>query len=180
MIWCHPNFFDLLHICCHTGAHSVSVEIHRFSWSCMHIPAHEDQSFDDWWFGAAWFYDLAQIWCHTGAYFIVGWDLHIFIELHTHPHLRDAHRDEDVFVILSWSPGGASLEPSSQTHIFSAFVCHHASYLGRRFLDVWVRFGLRRSHIWWWMISCHLISDLPHIYAILGHISFSVESYRSS
>ena len=30
------------------------------------------------------------------------------------------------------------------------------------------------------MILCHLISDLPHIYAILGHISVSVESYRSS
>ena len=40
------------------------------------------------------------------------------MELHDHSHLRDAHRDEDVFVILSWSLGGASLEPSSQTRIF--------------------------------------------------------------
>ena len=30
------------------------------------------------------------------------------------------------------------------------------------------------------MISYHLIFDLPYIYAILGHISVSVESYRSS
>ena len=40
------------------------------------------------------------------------------MELHDHSHLRDAHRDEDVFVILSWSLSGASLEPSSQTRIF--------------------------------------------------------------
>ena len=40
------------------------------------------------------------------------------MELHAYPNLRDAHRDEDVFVILSWSPNGASLEPSSQADIF--------------------------------------------------------------
>ena len=40
------------------------------------------------------------------------------MELHDHLHLGDTHRDDDLFVILSWSPRGASLEPSSQAHIF--------------------------------------------------------------
>ena len=40
------------------------------------------------------------------------------MELHDHSYLWDAHQDEDVFVILSWSLGGASLESSSQTRIF--------------------------------------------------------------
>ena len=86
------------------------------------------------------------------------------MELHDHSHLRDAHRDENVFVILSWSLDGASFEPSNQTCIFSTFVCHHAPYSWRHFLDVWVRFGLRRSHIWWLMVSCHSIFDLPYIW----------------
>ena len=47
--------------------------------------------------------------------------------------------------------------------IWLIFGCRHASYSGRCFLDVWVRFGLQGSHIWWWMISCHPISDLPYI-----------------
>ena len=33
----------------------------------------------------------------------------------------------------------------------------------RRFIDVWVWFGSWRSHIWWWMISCHPIFDLSYI-----------------
>ena len=86
------------------------------------------------------------------------------MELHDHSHLRDAHRDENMFVILSWSLDGASLEPSNQTCIFSTFVCHHAPYSWRHFLDVWVRFGLRRSHIWGLMVSCHSIFDLPYIW----------------
>ena len=40
------------------------------------------------------------------------------MELHDHSHLRDAHRDEDVFVILSWFLSRASLEPSNQACIF--------------------------------------------------------------
>ena len=40
------------------------------------------------------------------------------MELYDHSHLQDAHQDEDVFFILSWSLGGASLKPSSQTRIF--------------------------------------------------------------
>ena len=35
------------------------------------------------------------------------------MELHDHFHLRDAHRDKDMFIILSLSLSGASLEPSS-------------------------------------------------------------------
>ena len=35
------RFFDLPHIWCHTGAYSVSVEIHRFSWICMITPIYE-------------------------------------------------------------------------------------------------------------------------------------------
>ena len=150
----------------------------------MLIPAHEDHSFDDWWFGAAWFYDLAQIWCHTGAYFIFGWDLQIFIELHTHPHLRDAHRDEDVFVILSWSPSWASLGSFSQAHTFW-------------YLDILMLLLLRDAfwyvdsfRLWIWMTRItHLMMDnlrlsdfsIYHTFdVILGHISFSVEICISS
>ena len=38
--------------------------------------------------------------------------------LHDHLHLRDTHRDDDLFVILSLSPSGASLRPFSQAHTF--------------------------------------------------------------
>ena len=62
----------------------------------------------------------------------------------------------------------------------STFVCHHASYSGRRFLNVWVRFGLQRSHIWWWMISCHPIFDLPYIWCHIGAYSVSNEIHGSS
>ena len=38
--------------------------------------------------------------------------------MHAHPHLWDTRRDDDMFVILSWSSSGASLEPFSQIHTF--------------------------------------------------------------
>ena len=38
------------------------------------------------------------------------------MELHAYPHLQGTHRDDDLVVILSWSPMGAFLEPFSQTH----------------------------------------------------------------
>ena len=44
-----------------------------------------------------------------------------FMDLHGvaySTHLRDTHWGDDLFVILSWSSSGASLEPSSQTHTF--------------------------------------------------------------
>ena len=62
-------------------------------------------------------------------------------------------------MILQWSLSG-SIQPGPH---FSAFGCHHAYYSKRHFIDVWVWFGLRRSRIWWWMISCHPISDLSYI-----------------
>ncbi|KAL6315068.1 hypothetical protein AAG906_030921 [Vitis piasezkii] len=64
--------------------------------------------------------------------------LHIFMELYDHPHLRDAHRGNDVFVIFArisqWSLSGAiQLGPH-----FSTLRCHHASPSERYFLDLWV------------------------------------------
>ena len=40
------------------------------------------------------------------------------MESNGHLHLRDTRRDEDLFVILSWSSSGALLEPFSQARIF--------------------------------------------------------------
>ena len=64
------------------------------------------------------FFDLPYILFHTGTYFPFDWDLYIFMELHDHLHLRDTCRDDDLFVILSWSPSGASFGPFSQAHTF--------------------------------------------------------------
>ena len=82
----------------------------------------QDCTFDDGWFDVVWFIDLPYIWFHTGAYFCFDWDLQIFMESHDHPHLWDTRRDDDLFVILLWFPSGASLEPSSQAHIFRHLV----------------------------------------------------------
>ena len=146
----------------------------------MLIPAHEDHSFDDWWFGVVGFSDLPHIRCHTGVYFLFGWDLQIFIELHAHPYLRNAHQDEDVFVILSWSPSGASLEPSTQAHIFRHLYIIVLLIPG----DVSLTFGFDLDY-WdhtfddgWFHVTqfpTYHISD-----AISEHISISVDSYRSS
>ena len=57
----------------------------------------------------------------------------------------------------------------------STFICHHASYSGRCFLEVWVRFGLQGSHI-----SCYPIFDLPYIWCYTGAYSISDEIYGSS
>ena len=40
------------------------------------------------------------------------------MDLHDHPQLQDTRRGDDIFVILSQSPSGASLEPLSQAHTF--------------------------------------------------------------
>ena len=125
-------------------------------------------------------FNLPQIQCHTGAYFLFVWDLQIFMEFHVHPHLRDAHLDEDVFFILSWSPSGASLDSSSQAHIFRHL--YVTMLLIPR--DVSLTFGFD--------LDCwdHTFDDgwfhvtqFPtyHIFDVtLGHIFVSVESYRSS
>ena len=41
------------------------------------------------------------------------------MDLHDHPQLQDTRRGDDIFVILSRSPSGASLEPLSQAHTWS-------------------------------------------------------------
>ena len=128
------------------------------------------------------FFDLPYIWCHTKAYFSFGWDLYIFMELHDHLYLWDTHRDDDLFVILSWSPNGASFGPFSQAHTFW-------------YLDVLMLLLLRYAFwyvdsikLWTWMTTItHLVIDdlVPYDFstyhtsdAILGHISILVEICR--
>ena len=109
------------------------------------------------------------------------------MELHDHSHLRDVHRDEDVFVILSWSPSGASLEPFGQ-----ACTVQHSDVImllsERHLLDLWAWFcyghGWLGSRTWWWMIWCHSIfSDLSHIwchteaYSLFGRDLYILRSY---
>ena len=106
------------------------------------------------------------------------------MELHDYSHLRDAHWDEDVFVILSWSPSRASLEPSSQTCIFWYFYVIMLLLPG----DVSLMFGFDstvdvddRDHTFddgWSDVvrfSAYSTSD-----SILGHISVSIKVYGSS
>ena len=105
------------------------------------------------------------------------------MELHDHLHLRDTHRDNDLFVILSWSPSGDSFGPCSQAHTFL-------------YLDVLMLLLLRDAfwyvdliQLWTWMTRItHLVMndlvsfDLSTYHtsdSILGHISLSVEIYRS-
>ena len=82
------------------------------------------------------------------------------MELHAYPHLRDSRRDNDLFVILSWSPKGAFLGSSSQAHTLLHLVVIMFLILGYPF-DLWVLFscghGWLGLHTWWWMIWCHLV-----------------------
>ena len=84
------------------------------------------------------FSDLSHIRCHTGGIFRFGQDLQIFTKLHAYSHLRDVHRDDylsAIFMMIpQWSLYG-TIQPSPH---FSAFGCCHASYSGRRSLDVWI------------------------------------------
>ena len=82
-----------------------------------------------------------------------------------------------LIMIPQWSLFGV-IQPNPH---FSAIGCRHASYSGRCFLNVWVWFGLWRSHVWWGMIWCHLTFLIYHIFdAILGHIFVSIKIYGSS
>ena len=101
------------------------------------------------------------------------------MELYDHSHLWDAHRYEDMFVILSWYLSGASLEPSNQAHIFRHLYVI-VLLIPRDVSLTWVWFGLQRSHIWWWMISCHPIFDLPYIWCHTRAYSVSNEIHWSS
>ena len=76
------------------------------------------------------------------------------MELHDHFHLRDTHRDDDLFVNLSWSLSGASFRPFSHAHTFW-------------YLDVLMLLLLRDIfwyvdliHLWTWMTRItHLVMD---------------------
>ena len=76
------------------------------------------------------------------------------MELHDHFHLRDTHRDDDLFVNLSWSLSGASFKPFSHAHTFW-------------YLDVLMLLLLRDIfwyvdliHLWTWMTRItHLVMD---------------------
>ena len=106
------------------------------------------------------------------------------MELHARPHLRDTHRGDDLFVILSWFSGRVPLEPSSQTHIFWYFYVIMLLLSG----DVFFMFRFDstvdvddRDHTFddgWSDVvrfSAYSTSD-----SILGHISVSIEVYGSS
>ena len=109
-----------------------------------------------------------------------GW----FMELHDHLHLRDTRWDDDLFIILSWSPIGASLKPSSQTPFFLHLVVIMFLILGYSFWSV------GPIQLWTWMTRIahsmmdNLISSSFPTYhtvdAIPGHISVLVEICRSS
>ena len=106
------------------------------------------------------------------------------MELHAHPHLWDTRRDDDLFVILSWSCSGASLEPFSQTHTFWHLNVIMFLLLG----DALLMFGFDsvmdlddQDHTfddgWFDVVQ---FSDLPHIRCHTGAYSVSVEIYKSS
>ena len=63
------------------------------------------------------FWSITHLMPYWGI-FCFGWDLQIFMDSHAYLHLRGAHQDEDLFVILSWSLGGLFLKPPSQARIF--------------------------------------------------------------
>ena len=98
--------------------------------------------------------------------FYFGWDLQIFMELHAYLHLQGTHREDDLFVILSYPSVKPFLSHSASPY-FSTFRCRHTPHSRYIYFDasVWFSFGfgLWRSNTWWWMISCHPISDLPYI-----------------
>ena len=62
--------------------------------------------------------------------------------------------------------------------IWLIFRYHHAFFSGRHLFDVWIRFsygfGWLGSHIWWWMIWCHLIFwHTAHLMPYWGTFRFS-------
>ena len=89
------------------------------------------------------------------------------MELHDHSHLHDAHRDEDVFVILSWSLSRAFLKPPSHhvrhLYVVMLLIPRDASLTFGFDLD----YGDHTFHVI--RFSTYHISD-----AILGHIPFQM------
>ena len=130
---------------------AIQLGSHFLAFRYRHASSFERRFLDVWvWFscGRGWqrshiwwwiiwccsIFGLFHIWFHIGTYFHFDWDLQIFMESHDHPHPRDTSWDDDLFVILSWSPSGASLEPSNQTHIFRHLVVIIFFLLGHAFL----------------------------------------------
>ena len=135
-----------------------------------------DCTFDDGWSDVVRFFDLPYVRCHTGAYFRSDWDLQVFMELHAYPHLRDTRRDDDLFIILSWYPSGASLEPFNQTHTFRHLDVIMILLLEYVSLIYWVQFSYGRGWlglpIWWWMIWGHpIFRPIPHLIPYWGIFS---------
>ena len=106
------------------------------------------------------------------------------MELHARPHLWDTHRGDDLFVILSWFSGGVPLEPFGQTHTFQhldvVILLLRDTSLLIRGSDSTVDLDYE-DHTFddgWFQVTRFLTYHISD--AILGHISVSVESYRSS
>ena len=99
--------------------------------------------------------DLLYNWWHTGAYFHFKRDLQISMELYDHSHLRDVHRDDDLFtIVMMISQWSLSRAIQLGTH-FSALRCHHAPPSEICILDLWawLCYGFRWPglHICWCM-----------------------------
>ena len=123
-----------------------------------------------WWWTIWWYLILWSI-THLMPYWGMFPFWLTFIDLHgvtcLSPLTRYTSRRWPIFylvMILRWSPSWAIQLDSH----FSTFRCRHTSPSGYVFFDTWAPFnygfGLQRSHIWWWMISGHPISDLPYIW----------------
>ena len=106
------------------------------------------------------------------------------MELHAYPHLQDTHWDDDLFVILSWSPSGASLEPFSQTHIFRHLDIIMLLLVGNASLmfgsDIAMDLEYRDHTFDDRWLDVTWFSDLSHIRCHTRAYSVSDEIYRSS
>ena len=98
-----------------------------------------------------------------------------FMDLHgvaCSTHLRDTHWGDDLFIILSWSSSGASLEPSSQTHTFRHLDVIMIFLLGYAFLTCGSDSVMDvddQDHTFddgWFDVIW--FSDLPHIWCHTG------------
>ena len=144
-----------------------------FRWLGLHI-----------WWQIIWRHLIFWSTTHSMPYwgiFLFGWDLQIFMELHAYLHLRGTHQDDNLFIILSWSPNGAPLEPFGQTHTFRhldvVMLLLRDTFLLIRGsdstmdLDYW-------DHVFddGWFDVTWLLFDLPYIWFHTGaYFSFSWE-----
>ena len=125
-----------------------------------------DYPFDDRWLDVTCFFDLSHIWCPIGVYSISdeiyrsSWSCMLISTYEVYTEKRTCSL---YYHIPQWSLSWAT-QPDPY---FSTFRCRHTPHSRYVSFDASVRFncgfGLWRSNTWWWMISCHLISDLPYI-----------------